>query len=426
MDNLTHGLVGLIAGESIASAARAPGSALAPESRRGLLVTLSIIGSNLPDVDLVYSYHPFAHGVQAKLDYMLHHRGYTHTVLACFALAALLYGAVELWARWRHLLLTRHDRLLLAGASLFAVGLHLAMDSLNSYGVHPFWPLQDRWYYGDSVFIVEPLYWIAALPLFFVVRSRTARLFIALAPIFAVLVSVFLHLATPAWCIGYLLLGMAMLSVGARAPASGAALTSAGVVVAVTVLFIVAGAAAARRVDSIAAVDFSADLVIDHVLTPAPMNPVCWDVLLLGTRGDRYAVRLGVLSLLPALVPAQRCRTSAASPEDRSARSRTTAPIIPSALPVSAEIQWQGQFSISRTLLARVVGSHCRAAALMQFARAPFAAQLQGEWVMGDLRFDRARGSGMTSIFLGQPSVGECRSTVPWTPPRAGLLDLRP
>ena len=31
--------------------------------------------------------------------------------------------------------------------------LHLGMDFLNSYGVHPFWPIQNRWVYGDSVFI---------------------------------------------------------------------------------------------------------------------------------------------------------------------------------------------------------------------------------------------------------------------------------
>ena len=416
MDNLSHSLIGLIAGESIARSGRAHESSLAPETRRGLLVTLSVVGSNLPDLDLVYSWHPFSRSVQARLDYILQHRGYTHTVLVCLVLAALLYGAVEVWARWRRLLLTRSDRLVLAGTCVLAVGLHLAMDFLNSYGVHPFWPLQNRWLYGDSVFIVEPLYWAAALPLFFLVRSTAARVVIAVAPAFAALVCLLLHLVTPLGCAGYVLFGVAMLLVGARARASVAAFTSVGVAVVVTASFIVAGGVAARRIDAVAAAEFPSEHVIDHVLNPAPMNPLCWDVLLLETRGDRYAVRLGVLSILPAAVPAPRCpRTTGGRP--------TSALVAPFEAPPSTEIQWLGGFSMSRALLAGLTNSHCEAAALMQFARAPFGAQLQDQWVMGDLRFDRG-GGGMASIDLGSPS-GECQSPVPWTPPRADLLDLR-
>ena len=36
--------------------------------------------------------------------------------------------------------------------------------------------------------------------------------------------------------------------------------------------------------------------VIDHVLTPMPLNPLCWDVLLLATHGDRYTIRHGTLA----------------------------------------------------------------------------------------------------------------------------------
>jgi inner membrane protein len=403
MDNLSHSLIGLIAGESIARSRSVSGSSLAPDTRRGLLVTLSVIGSNLPDLDLVYSYHPFAHDVRSKLDYMLQHRGYTHTVVVCLVLAALLYGAAELWARWRGATLTRNDRLAVAGTSLLGVALHLGTDALNSYGVHPFWPLDNRWLYGDSVFIAEPLYWAAALPLFFVVRSTTARVIVALAPMLAVIA----------------LLGLVLFFVGARTSAATAAFTAAGVVVAVTAMFIVAGATAARHIDAIAAADFPGDRVIDHILTPVPANPLCWDVLLLGTRGDRYMVRLGVLSISPAMLPAQRC------PRTSGTRSATAliAPLTESAS--SSEIQWVGEFSMSRALLAKLAGSHCRAAALMQFARAPFASDLESQWVMGDLRFDRTRGGGMASIDVGAPSDGECRSPVPWIPPRADLLDPR-
>jgi len=412
-------LIGLIAGESIARSNRASReSGLTPEARRGLLVTLSVVGNNLPDLDLVYSYRPFAHDTRAKLDYMLQHRGYTHTVLVGVLLALLLYGVVEVWARWRRVSLVRHDRLALAGAALFAVMLHLAMDFLNSYGLHPFWPVDNRWLYGDSVFIVEPLYWAAALLLFFTVRSKTARVILALAPLVAVVLCLLTRMATPAWCAGYLLLALVMLFAGARASASVAAFTSAGVAVVVTAMFVVCGGVAAQRIDAIAAADFSGDRVIDHVLTPAPVNPLCWDVLLLETRGDRYAVRSGVLSIAPALLPAQRCPGNLTN-------WPTTALLAPLREPPSPQIQWIGEFAMPRAQLASLAASHCQAAALMQFARAPFAAELRHQWMMGDLRFERGRVGGMASIGLGAPSTGECQSPVPWTPPRADLLDLR-
>ena len=37
---------------------------------------------------------------------------------------------------------------------------HLLLDWWNSYGVHPFWPLMSRWFYGDAVYILEPWLWM--------------------------------------------------------------------------------------------------------------------------------------------------------------------------------------------------------------------------------------------------------------------------
>jgi inner membrane protein len=412
-------LIGLIAGESIARSSRVRrSSALAPGVHRGLLVAVSVVGNNLPDLDLLYSYHPFAHDPRARLDYLLQHRGYTHTVLVCVALAMLLYGAVEVWARSRRVSLARHDRLVIAGAALFGVMLHLAMDSLNSYGVHPFWPLHNRWFYGDSLFIVEPLYWVAALPLFFTVRSRTARVILAVAPVIALLLCLLTGMATATWCAGYASLAVAMLFVGARASQSVAAFVSASVAVIVTALFVVCSSVAAHRIDAVAAADFSAGRVIDRVLTPAPLNPLCWNVLLLETRGDRYSVRAGMLSIFPALLPAQKCPSTSSNPP-------ATSVLVPRRVAMSGQVQWVGEFAMSQAQLASLVSSHCQAAALMRFARVPFAAELDHQWMMGDLRFERGRGGGMASIDLSPLPPGECPSPVPWTPPRADLLDLR-
>ena len=148
MDNLTHTLIGLIAGESIAHSTRAREPGLAPATRRGLFVALAAIGGNLPDLDLLYSYRGVPHDTQSKLSYVLQHRGYTHTVVGCLILAVLLYAGAELWLRYRRVGVTRRDRLELAGMSMFGTFLHLGMDFLNSYGVYPFWPIKNGWFYG--------------------------------------------------------------------------------------------------------------------------------------------------------------------------------------------------------------------------------------------------------------------------------------
>ena len=432
MDNLSHSLIGLIAGESVAQTTRVRDSGLSQQSRRALLVTLFVVGGNLPDLDLIYSFRGLADSTGAKLDYMLQHRGYTHTVLGCVILALLLYLAVLLWQRRRAVVLTRRDRAVLAGAALCAVLLHLAMDFLNSYGVHPFWPLQNRWYYGDSVFIVEPLYWVAAAPLLFVVRSAPARLAVGLALVAALALCWFSQRVLAVWCVGLGALLLVLLVVGARASQRAATLTSAVVMSAVTVMFLAAGGVAAQRVEAIAAGELPAGRVLDHVLTPAPMNPLCWDVLLLETSGDRYTVRSGVLSNLPVLLPAQRCpgasgdRAPMAPLQPLAAAATGVAGLLgPASASVRSdprELIWYGEFTMSRALLSELVASHCDAAALMQFIRVPFASGLGRGWVMGDLRFAAERGGGLATIVLGPPEWGECRRSVPWVAPRADLL----
>ena len=181
MDNLTHTLIGLIAGESVGRATRAREPGLAPDVRRGLFVAVAAIRRQSSHLDLLYSYRGVPHDTQAKLSYLLEHRGYTHTVLGCLVLTLLLYAGAEGWLRYRRLAVTRRDRFELLGMSMFGTFLHLGMDFLNSYGIHPFWPLDNRWFYGDSIFIVEPLYWAAAAPLIFTVRSKVVRVVVGLA-----------------------------------------------------------------------------------------------------------------------------------------------------------------------------------------------------------------------------------------------------
>ena len=80
-------------------------------------------------------------------------------------------------------------------------------------------------------------------------------------------------------------------------------------------------------------------------------------------------------------------------------------------------MHWLGEFEMSKTDLAQIVAGNCNAAALMQFARAPFVAEREREWVIGDLRF---AGDGAaewpTSTLTG----------IPRAPAEAGPVDAAP
>jgi hypothetical protein len=135
------------------------------------------------------------------------------------------------------------------------------------------------------------------------------------------------------------------------------------------------------------------------------------------TGGGRYTVRVATLTNSQALMPVQQCYGRFLAPA-------ITAPMSPVPAHSSAAIQWYGQFSMPEDRLAGLAARDCEAREALQFARAPFATQLDGQWVLGDLRFDREKPLGFAEIALTGKS--RCRFTVPWVPPRAALLRAPP
>jgi inner membrane protein len=118
-----------------------------------------LIGANLPDVDVL------AHlwGPGADLAFR---RGWTHGVLALALWPFLLVGTIVLLdrglQRLRHASLPSGARpgqlLLLSCVSIWS---HPALDTLNTYGVRWLMPFSGRWFYGDTLFIVDPWVWLA-------------------------------------------------------------------------------------------------------------------------------------------------------------------------------------------------------------------------------------------------------------------------
>jgi inner membrane protein len=107
-----------------------------------------------------------------------HHRGITHTLVGVpfVAGAVLLLVWIIEWLRRRYGnqekrvarvakrgLPTTPRWVLLYGLAVFACLIHILLDFTNNYGVRPFEPFSYRWYAWDTVFIYEPLLYVALI-----------------------------------------------------------------------------------------------------------------------------------------------------------------------------------------------------------------------------------------------------------------------
>ncbi|ESR23742.1 hypothetical protein N177_2972 [Lutibaculum baratangense AMV1] len=117
-----------------------------------------IIAANLPDVD--------AFGLLFG-ENLAWRRGWTHGPVAMLVLPPLLVGAMVLFDRWQTRRGTRPaGRLPLHVGWLFALAYigwasHPLLDFMNSYGIRLLMPFSERWFYGDTLFIIDVWLWIA-------------------------------------------------------------------------------------------------------------------------------------------------------------------------------------------------------------------------------------------------------------------------
>ena len=150
MDNLCHSLVG------------AALSAAGLRRRTALATATMVIGANLPDVDaLIYLVGDNADGLALR-------RGWTHGVLAMVVLPVVLTAIMLGIGRWQRRRRARANRpesriplsagglLLVSAISIWS---HPLFDLLNTYGVRLLMPFSPRWFYGDTLFIIDPWVW---------------------------------------------------------------------------------------------------------------------------------------------------------------------------------------------------------------------------------------------------------------------------
>ncbi|MFC5479052.1 metal-dependent hydrolase [Massilia suwonensis] len=405
MDNLTHSLVGLALGELTHRLLPAPPDASAASTRRRLLLTSAALASNFPDLDLVLT--PLA---PAPLGYLLHHRGHTHTLLYALPQALLLLAALWLcWPAARALLRTdAATRRGLAAAIVAGLLLHFGMDALNVYGIHPFAPFDPRWYYGDAVFIVEPVFWVAlGTPLAaHVARRGWRRLLLGLLLVVPLLFTLkgFLQWGS------YLLLAAlwALALVLTRRLGERAALLAG---VAVTAGFVLLqGAMAGQAREALRAALRQHDpaaQILDLPLSAFPANPLCWGAIAITREGaDAYRIRRGVLSLAPGIAPAASCPPAIGGVQ-----------VTEGTAPVAWAWEEQGSIAALRGRMAR----DCRFEAWLRFARAPSLAKGGAT----DVRFGIPGAPNFSTLPIDTGAATACPRHVPqWGFPRADLLGL--
>jgi Predicted membrane-bound metal-dependent hydrolases len=411
MDNITHTLIGALVGEAVAAATKPAHEGLPRNERRAVFVTAMAIGSNVPDLDVLYSTV-----TGSKLDYLLHHRGHTHTFAIAVVIAGLLWLACERWAKRRGLRLASADRMTIVALCLLAPVLHVLMDLTNSYGVHPFWPFDNRWLYGDAVFIVEPLLWAAAAPLLFTLRTRIARSLVALALIIGIGLTFFTGFVPLKLAVAYSVLVVALVYASSAFSTRGAIALGIAFWLLVTACYMGTSRIVAREVSELAAASFAQAQALDRVLTPMPVNPLCWEMLLVQREADdELVVRRGMFALRPDWIAATAC-------PNRNLDGPITAPVEPVPLADTPQVAWYGQTRSPLAPLVALWQERCQVDALMRFVRAPWLAQTRAGLVVGDARYDREAELGFAELSLDKDDQRCPRWMPPWQAPRADLL----
>jgi inner membrane protein len=301
MDPVTHSLTG-------AALSRAGLNRSTP-----LATATLVIAANAPDIDIVTA----AWGSYGSLALR---RGITHGPVALLLLPLLVTGAVLLYDRLRRLR-RRPDApparpLPVLALATLGVLTHPALDWLNTYGIRLLMPFSDRWFYGDSLFIIDPWVWLMlAAPLVgMYARGRRGTILWA---VFGIVAAALVMLApgVPPLARGLWLAAAAVLIThvvvsrrreAAHLPAAAGAMTGTtdepsrrglnsarGARVAVAaaavyiLLMIVAEVAGSARVVAEAG---AAGIVVDDVmLAPVPANPLGGEVVVVS--GEVY--RLG-------------------------------------------------------------------------------------------------------------------------------------
>ncbi len=152
MDPLAHTLFGATLAEA------------GLKHKTALATATLIIGANAPDIDAL--------AMLVSSDFALwFRRGWTHGILALFIWPFLLTGLMLgidrlIQKRKQHrnqsIQSPPMQPLMLLGIAFLGVWSHPLLDLLNTYGIRLLMPFSQTWFYGDTLFIIDPWFWLLA------------------------------------------------------------------------------------------------------------------------------------------------------------------------------------------------------------------------------------------------------------------------
>jgi len=287
MDPLAHTLVGAALAET----------GLKRLSRYATACLL--IGANIADLDAVA--HLWGDDTALYL-----RRGWSHGVLALAVLPLLLAGTLWLWHRWRGARNAAAPPFRLSaivGLSFLAVWTHPLLDWLNTYGIRLLMPFDGRWFYGDTLFIIDPWIWLLAGAGVVLTRSRSVPA-IAGWTLLAALAST-LILTTDRAPLAVKLIWLAGLAAVAalrwRKPSPAASRTLARASLATLLIYVCAVYGMARMAESAAAARFPG--AWQAQANPSPGVPFKYRVLLVHDQVYRVITPSGETFELPRQEP---------------------------------------------------------------------------------------------------------------------------
>jgi inner membrane protein len=283
------------------------------------------------------------------------------------------------------------------------------MDWWNIYGVHPFYPFDNKWYYGDAIFIVEPLIWVSLAPFcFFLSEKKIYQGLSLVVPTAAILLSTLLVGTFTTITISIFFVGTFIWEW--KKPSHNPGL----LVCTLALLAFFIGAQSAKRSTASGPPLPQGATLLESAVSPAPANPFCWKFYTLSIDENDYIVRTGVFSHLPALVSSTTCMMSRGG--DR------TVSLLPLANSTT-EMNMEGEYRTSRAEIKAAL-ANCEFSALMIFARIPFIVKdnSSGETIFGDMRFDNEKGLGFAEFARNGAAKCEGLNIPPWIPPRPELL----
>ena len=325
-----------------------------------------------------------------------------------FFQSLLLLGMCVLWRKLRRKTDFKQEWRWVSLMAFLGPLTHMLLDWLNNYGVHPFWPLDNSWRYGDWIFVLEPWAWVTfSTCLFFQARSWKGRCFAGAIPLLGLSLSWGLGVVPPLMSGVLTVWGLILAGVYWKL-AERARWRAAWTAIALMLLIFQWGSYQTEAIlkTQNGAPEFQTE---DTILSPLPVNPLCWAVITVDSNATHYRLKRAVVAPFPQWVSLRTCthlRFFSAEVADA---------------PLDTGIVWEKEHVVALAELTQLAQQFCDVRDFLRFSRAPYFWREADQLYFSDLRFERSKRRSFARIAISSQSPPCPDARAPWTPPLQAL-----